>query len=187
LRQRPEYLLVGEVRGPEAMVAFQAMATGHIVYATMHADSARSAVYRLENNPINIPRIVLQSLDVVAVQAQVRVAGRRVRRLTEVVELAGIDPTSRELFTQSPFRWEPNGDRFEFSGRSPVLEKIANRLNWTPAQLRAEWARRTRLIERLAARSDLTYDEIGRIVMNYYARPDAVAKEYDAELVGVKH
>lgn len=186
LRQRPEYLLVGEVRGPEAMVAFQAMATGHIVFATMHADSARSAVYRLENDPIKIPRIVLQSLDVVAVQVQARVQGKRVRRMREVVELVGVDPQTRELYTHTPFHWDSINDRFIYGGKSPVLDKIAGRNNWKFPQLMEEWQRRTRLLEVLAQRPELTYEDIGRIVMNYYARPDQVALEFGIHLVEVK-
>ena len=56
LRQRPEYILVGEIRGREAYVLFQAMATGHATYSTFHADSAKSVIHRLESKPINIPQ-----------------------------------------------------------------------------------------------------------------------------------
>jgi flagellar protein FlaI len=64
LRQRPEYILVGEIRGREAYVLFQAMATGHTTYSTVHADSAKSLIHRLEGKPIEIPRALLQSLDI---------------------------------------------------------------------------------------------------------------------------
>ena len=67
LRQRPEYIIVGEIRGREAYVLFQAMATGHATYSTVHADSAHSLIHRLEGKPINIPRVMLQSLDVVSI------------------------------------------------------------------------------------------------------------------------
>ena len=65
LRQRPEYILVGEIRGKEAYVLFQAMATGHTTYSTVHADSTESLIHRLEGKPIEIPRVMLQSLDIV--------------------------------------------------------------------------------------------------------------------------
>ena len=64
LRQRPEYILVGEIRGREAYVLFQAMATGHTTYSTFHADSTRSLIHRLEGKPIDIPRVMLASLDI---------------------------------------------------------------------------------------------------------------------------
>ena len=80
LRQRPEYIIVGEVRGKEATVMFQAMATGHTAYGTMHADSVDSVIHRLEGDPINVPRTMLEALDIISVQIQTRVGGKRVRR-----------------------------------------------------------------------------------------------------------
>jgi len=68
LRQRPEYLIVGEVRGKEALTLFQAMSTGHTTYSTMHAGSVQSAINRLENEPINVPRVMISALDILCVQ-----------------------------------------------------------------------------------------------------------------------
>ncbi|MFH1014092.1 MAG: type II/IV secretion system ATPase subunit, partial [Thermoplasmatota archaeon] len=79
LRQRPEFILVGEIRGKEAYVLFQAMATGHTTYSTVHADSTKSLIHRLEGEPINIPRIMLQSLDIICIQTIARVKDKRAR------------------------------------------------------------------------------------------------------------
>ncbi|MEW6070854.1 MAG: type II/IV secretion system ATPase subunit, partial [Candidatus Thermoplasmatota archaeon] len=78
LRQRPQYLIVGEIRGSEAFTLFQAMATGHTTYSTMHADSVRSIIHRLENPPINLPRILLSALNIVVLQSQVMLGDRMV-------------------------------------------------------------------------------------------------------------
>ena len=174
LRQRPEYILVGEVRGAEATVAFQAMATGHAVYSTMHADSARSVVYRLENEPISIPRLVLQALDVIAIQAQTRVGGQRVRRVTEVVELVGMDPATKELLTNTVFRWDPAQDTFQFAGRSYMLERIAEERNWSAEQLEAEFQRRQRILRRMMARGVRDVRALTDIVKAYYRDPEAL-------------
>ncbi|MFW6385421.1 MAG: type II/IV secretion system ATPase subunit, partial [Halodesulfurarchaeum sp.] len=80
LRHRPEYIVVGEVRGREAMTLFQAMNTGHTTFSTMHADSVQTVINRLENEPINVPRAMIQSLDVLTVQTLAYVDGERVRR-----------------------------------------------------------------------------------------------------------
>ncbi|MGB1826860.1 MAG: type II/IV secretion system ATPase subunit, partial [Candidatus Poseidoniaceae archaeon] len=72
LRERPEYIIVGEIRGAEAYVLFQAMATGHCAYSTVHADSVPSLVHRLENKPIDIPRVLLPALEACAIQIQTR-------------------------------------------------------------------------------------------------------------------
>ncbi|MEC9333237.1 MAG: type II/IV secretion system ATPase subunit, partial [Candidatus Thermoplasmatota archaeon] len=75
LRERPEYIIVGEIRGAEAYVLFQAMATGHTTYSTFHADSIQSLVHRLENKPIEIPRVLIPALDGISIQIQTRIAG----------------------------------------------------------------------------------------------------------------
>jgi archaeal flagellar protein FlaI len=184
LRQRPEYILVGEVRGIEATVAFQAMATGHTVYSTMHADSARSVVYRLENEPINIPRLVLQALDVIAIQAQTRVKGKRVRRIMEVVELVGMDPATKELLTNTVFKWDPGTDAFEYAGRSYMLERIAQERNWTRAQVRQEFLRRQAVLRAMVAMGVKDVRQLTDLVKAYYRDPDVLAKELGVTVAG---
>lgn len=181
LRQRPDYILVGEVRGIEATVAFQAMATGHTVYSTMHADSARSVVYRLENDPINIPRLVLQALDVIAIQAQVRVKGRRVRRVREVVELVGMDPATRELLTNRVFSWDPAKDTFEEGARSYMLERVAAERNWSHDEVETEHARRTRLLAAMEAKGVRSVEDLIRVVRAYGRDPEKTLAEIDAD------
>ncbi|MDY7081424.1 MAG: ATPase, T2SS/T4P/T4SS family, partial [Halobacteria archaeon] len=104
LRQRPEYLVVGEVRGEEALTLFQAMSTGHTTYSTMHADSVDSAIHRLENPPISVPRSMLKALDIVSIQTQTFVGGERVRRNLKLVEIMGIDPKTRNIRTDDIFQ-----------------------------------------------------------------------------------
>ena len=81
LRQRPNYIVVGEVRGKETYTMFQAMATGHPTMSTMHADSVKSMVNRLENPPINTPRILLTALNFVIIQTHARIGDSIVRRI----------------------------------------------------------------------------------------------------------
>ena len=108
LRERPEYIIVGEIRGAEAYVLFQAMATGHCAYSTVHADSVASLVHRLENKPIDIPRVLLPALEGCVIQIQTRINGRRVRRTKQIVEIVGIDPNSMEIITNEVFPLECN-------------------------------------------------------------------------------
>ncbi len=86
MRQRPEYILVGEVRGSEAQTLFQAMSTGHTTFSTMHAGGVDAAIHRLENEPLNVPRNMLQALDIVSVQALTHRGYDRVRRCREIIE-----------------------------------------------------------------------------------------------------
>ncbi|DAC22622.1 MAG TPA: secretion system protein E, partial [Candidatus Poseidoniales archaeon] len=79
------------------------MATGHCSYSTVHADSAASLVHRLENKPIDIPRVLLPALEAIAIQIQTRINGRRVRRTKQIVEIVGVDPHSQEIITNEVF------------------------------------------------------------------------------------
>lgn len=125
LRQRPEYLLVGEVRGREAMSLFQAISTGHAAMATIHAANIQELLHRVENEPMNIPRALMESLDVVAFPGQVLSQGHRARRVRMVTEVVGLENKTNNLLTNNVFEWDATDDAFAFSGRSFVLEKIA--------------------------------------------------------------
>jgi archaeal flagellar protein FlaI len=167
LRQRPEYILVGEVRGAEASTLFQAMATGHATYSTIHADSASSAVYRLENPPIGVPRTMLATLGAIAVQIQARVGERNVRRLREIVEITGIDPQSGDLLTNNVFVWDPATDRHRYLGGSHVLSRFQARRGLSDEALEREWEDRTAVIEWMV-RTDLrTLKQVVAVVSEY--------------------
>ncbi len=181
LRQRPEYLLVGEVRGPEALTLFQAMATGHAVYSTMHADSVASAVYRLENPPINVPRMMLQTLDIVAIQAQVRIGERLGRRIRDVTEVVGFEPDTKELLTNTVFEWDALTDQHKYLGKSYVLEQVMEARNLTEQQVDAEWHRRIELLKWLLQNNVRHYAEVARIVNSYYRDPEGTMQRIRTE------
>ncbi len=174
LRQRPEYIIVGEVRGKEAYNLFQAMATGHAAYGTMHADSVDAVIHRLESDPINIPRNLLEALDVISIQIQTRVGGKRVRRTKQLAEIVGIDPHTREILTNEVFRWQPKDDSFRFSGVSYVLERIQVEKGMTPQQMKQEMENRVEIIKYMIRHSVRNYRDVARIVSSYYKDPASV-------------
>lgn len=191
LRQRPEYLLLGEVRGQEAYVLFQAMATGHTVYSTMHADSVASAVHRLESRPLEIPRNMLANLDFVVIQGETRVGadpdqepdrvgGRRVRKVREIVELTGIDPRTGELLTNRVFHWDNVEQRFRYSGSSFVLGRVADDMRLGEDGLRRELDRRIRVLNALQRKSVRDIASFSRVVSRYSIDPDALLAELEA-------
>ncbi|KAA0000359.1 MAG: secretion system protein E [Thermoplasmata archaeon] len=181
LRQRPEYILVGEIRGEEAVVLFQAMATGHTVYSTMHADSIFSVVHRLEGEPINIPRIQLQALDIVAIQGLMRIGKKRVRRIKEVVEVVGIDPTTDDILTNDVFRWNPRKDTFDYYGKGHVMDRIAEQRNWTDRELNEEFNRRVEVIKWMVEKGIKHYVDVGAIIAAYYKNPEKVLERIREE------
>jgi Type IV secretory pathway, VirB11 components, and related ATPases involved in archaeal flagella biosynthesis len=168
LRHRPEYLLVGEVRGAEAQTLFQAMNTGHTTLSTIHADSIETAVTRLENEPIGLPRTMVESLDLLAVQTQRRLDDRRVRRAEQIAEFRGIDDRTDDLDYAETVTWQPESDSFSRS-HSEVLESIRAERGWEPAELRAELTAREELLESLRERSVTDYREFTASIAEYYA------------------
>lgn len=184
LRQRPQYLIVGEVRGLETYTMFQAMATGHTVYSTMHADSVKSMVHRLENPPINLPRILLSSLNVVIIQAQVKVGKGVARRVRSIVEVVGVEPDTNELITNEVYKWNSAEDKFEYNGHSFMFEKIQSLKNMSSAQMREEFKRRVEIVEWMGKTNVRHYKDVARIVSGYYKDPDTLMRQIRSELYG---
>ncbi|MEE8232172.1 MAG: type II/IV secretion system ATPase subunit [Thermoplasmata archaeon] len=172
LRQRPQYLMVGEVRGKESYVVFQAMATGKSAYTTFHADDVQSMVHRLENDPINLPRALVAALDIVLLQSQVKVGTEMTRRVKSLTEIIGVDPESDELITNSAYTWNPADDSFSFSGHSYVYEKIQTARNWTPKRMEQEVKRRLELFQYMERTGVKSYRDVARIASAYYKDPE---------------
>ena len=187
LRERPEYIIVGEIRGAEAYVLFQAMATGHTTYSTFHADSIQSLVHRLENKPIEIPRVLIPALDGISIQIQTRVGGKRVRRNKGIIEIIGIDPHSHELLTNEAFRWDNTVDEFVFTGKSYIFEKIMMKANLNRVEIMDETKRRQLVIEWCLKKGIRDYKDFAKVVAEYYVHPeDVMRRVYEDMQVGGK-
>jgi len=174
LRQRPNYIIVGEVRGKETYTMFQAMATGHTTYSTMHADSVKSMVNRLENPPINTPRILLSALNNVIIQVQARTDKGIVRRLKQVLEIVGFEPETNELITNTVYEWDPGTDKFVFKGHSFLFDKIMEVRNYTHDEMDAEFQRRVAVIHYLVENKINDHRQLWRLVSGYYKDPNEV-------------
>jgi len=174
LRQRPEYLVVGEVRGKEALTLFQAMSTGHVTYSTIHADSVASVVHRIENAPMDVPRNMLSALDLVCVQAQARIGGQRIRRSKQIIEILDIDPRTNELITNEVFRWTPSTDEIRYSGKSYILEEIMEERGWSESRMKEELKRRQELLEWMRLKMIRHYKDVSKMLISYFRDPEAV-------------
>lgn len=177
LRQRPEYLIVGEIRGVEGLTLFQAMSTGHTCFSTMHAGSIENAVYRLENAPINVPRVMLTALDFMLLQGQVDSATGPARRMVSLTELSGIDPHSRNLRTNEVFRYDPTTDGFASAANSNVIESARGKLGWSRARLDEELSARRSVLARLVERKERHYTDVARAVRDFNARRELATAE----------
>ncbi len=164
MRQRPTYLVVGEVRGKETYALFQAMATGHTTYATIHADSMESLLNRLENEPMNIPRVLVSYLNIVIFINFVRLDGRLVRRITEVDEIVGIDGKTDEILYNRVFKYDPETDSFEYTGTSRLYDRIMEQRSYNRREFEKEIAERRELLKQQAEAGNVDNEEIARLI-----------------------
>jgi len=173
LRHRPEYIVVGEVRGEEAMTLFQAMNTGHTTYSTMHADSVQTVINRLENDPINVPRAMIQSLDILCVQTLTHVGDERVRRNRVIAEIEGIDQRTGDLDYSTAFEWNPTSDSFD-QRDSNILDEIQDERGWSRSELLRELQNRKAVLQYLVEQDVTDYRRFTALVNEYYAQPERV-------------
>jgi len=171
LRQRPNTIIIGEIRGEEGNIAFQAMQTGHGVISTFHAASMTQLIQRLTGDPIKVPRPFLDNLRVVVIQAAVRAPDKRmVRRIISINEVVGYDPSSSSFSFIEAFRWNPATDTFEFPGNmnSFILEQIIAVKRGIPYNRRqeiyAEVRRRAAILENLHKKGVKNYYEFFRLL-----------------------
>ena len=164
LRQRPEYILVGEVRGREAYTLFQAMATGHITFSTIHADSVDTVVRRLTKPPIDIPLMLLDSLDILCIQKIVKLGKKRVRRCIQISEVKEVDFEDEMLDTTDLFKWR-RPDVFEFGGESEVFIDTMDKLGLEEGEILDEFMSRRRVLEWLRVKSGFV--DVQRTLFEY--------------------
>jgi flagellar protein FlaI len=177
LRQRPDFIIVGEVRGAEAYTLFQAMSTGHLGMSTLHAESVESAVYRLESEPMNVPRTLISGIDIITIQKRVEHVDKPTRRTVTASEIVGLDPRSKEILTNEVYKWNPAKDTFEFTGRSYLVERIAEKKGISTNEANEEIQRRTRVLEWMRERDVRKYLEVSDKIRQYYENPERVYKE----------
>ena len=176
-RQNPDYMIVGEVRGKEAFVLFQGMASGHSSLSTIHADSVDTLVRRLQTPPIELSPTLVNSLDCVAIATHTVVRGQETRRVREIVEIVNVNRDGSTLIN-TPFIWNPSDDRFYFKKQSKVFEKISARRGIPLAKLQQEFAIRSRLLFELYKRGVFSFDDVGAVINNYYKNPVGVLTKY---------
>ncbi|MCK4247458.1 MAG: type II/IV secretion system ATPase subunit, partial [Methanomicrobia archaeon] len=174
--QRPEYVIVGEVRGEEAYTLFQAIATGHAAMGTIHADSPQGVIHRLESEPINVPRILIKNIDCIILEQRAKIKDRLVRRITQIVEVIDLDPTTNEVITNTLYEWNPFEDTFRFSGRSYLLEKMSERIGVSPEDIEKEIKNRKKVLEWMRDNNIRFYKDVADVIASYYKDPQSVLR-----------
>jgi flagellar protein FlaI len=186
LRQRPEFIIVGEVRGGEAFTLFQAIAVGHAALGTIHAGSMDELLARVESNPMNVPRSLFSNLDVVIFPMLIMKGERSVRRLATIIEMLELDRDSGDLITNTAFKWLPDVDEFQYQGRSFLFDKIKDTHGVSKDVLNQELKDRTAFLLWMQEAGIRDYSEVTEQIRAYYRDKPAVMKQVEgpSEIVG---
>lgn len=174
LRQRPDIIIVGEVRGAEAYTLFQAMATGHGGFSSIHADSIKATITRLTSEPMNIPNeLISTSLDLVLLQLKLKLGDRSVRRVMQVAEIVGVDEATGEFVFNDAFKWDPARDLHVSMGRSISFEKIRKRYGERMEHITHEITKRKAVLEWMVRNNIRRHNDVANVIKQFYSNPDA--------------
>ena len=180
LRMRPDYIIVGEIRGEEAYTLFQAIATGHSGLSTMHAENVDYAIKRLSLPPMDIPKPLIPVMNAFAHIARVKIGERVQRRVVAVYEMLEYDRSTDEMVMHKVFEWDPTSDSHVYAGTSRLFERISEERFVGLGKLEEELKRRERLISLLARRGQRSFEQVSRVVRNYYFNPEATYRLVEA-------
>ncbi len=183
VRQRPDYIIVGEVRGEEAYTLFQAMATGHLGMCTMHAESVESAINRLESEPMNIPKPLIAMTSVIMVMNRTEIDGKPARRIGTTTEIIKFDSGKNNILTEDVFNWDPKFDRYTSSGKSIFMERQMTKMGIDEEEVRRELGRRQAVLEWMTHEGIRRYTDVANVIREYYANPGRV---FQKARVGLK-
>ncbi|HXZ24023.1 MAG TPA: type II/IV secretion system ATPase subunit [Methanomassiliicoccales archaeon] len=171
LRSRPDYIVIGEIRGEEGRVAYQAMQTGIPVMATFHAASATKFIQRFTGDPIRVPMTFIDNLNVLLLQSAVNVNGRFLRRVTAVEEFIGFSAETNGVLTRNVFKWDPRTDKMLFRGmnNSYILEEKVALLHGfsNKKDIYGELNRRAKIVTRAAEEGVLGYQQVNEMLRGF--------------------
>jgi len=177
LRQRPDRVIVGEVRGKEAITLFTALNTGHSGFGTLHSNTARETITRLINPPMNVPSIMIPALDFIIMQNRMyRPEGGSIRRITEVAEIVGMEEGNVQL--NRVFEWNNVVDKVEYVGiASQTLRKMAELRGMSITEIEEEIEKRRLVLEYMADNNIRSIGEVGKWIHEYYRDQDEVLEK----------
>jgi flagellar protein FlaI len=182
-RQNPDYVIVGEVRGKEAYVMFQGMASGHPCIGTIHAGSLGDVVKRLQSPPIELSPSLIESLDVIIVLINVKEQEKSMRRVKEIVEVQSIEPNTGRAHTLEIFGWIPSQDIFkENITNSDVMRRISFQEGLSYPKLMEDFEKRKRFLLWMQRHNVVQFDEVSRLVNLYYKDNSTVMKWVEKDI-----
>jgi len=182
-RQNPDYVIVGEVRGKEAYVMFQGMASGHSSIGTIHAGSIEDVIKRLETPPIELSPSLIETLDLVIVMVNAKEKGKSARRVKNIVEIESVDPKTGNPHTIKTFDWIPSNDSFgsNLEG-SYLLKRIAFDKGMKYEYMENEIKNRVKILQWMRKFAVTDYKEVCKLINIYYKEPSIIMEWVDKNL-----
>ncbi|MFP3281212.1 MAG: type II/IV secretion system ATPase subunit, partial [Vulcanisaeta sp.] len=175
LRMRPDYLIVGEIRGEEAYVLFQAVNTGHSGMSTMHAESFEAAVNRLMSPPMNIPPAYIPAMSIFVMIKRVKIGGRLTRRVTEVGE---VYMDGDKIRFNTVFKWNPRNDTHEsYVSNSVLVRQISDMTGKDVDEVLMEIGTRSKIVSWMVENGIFNFEDVSTYVQTYYTNPDKVLSQ----------
>ncbi|HLP79809.1 MAG TPA: type II/IV secretion system ATPase subunit [Acidobacteriota bacterium] len=172
LRSRPNYIIVGEIRGQEGNIAFQAMQTGHPVMSTFHAGNVTTMIQRITGEPINVPITFVDNLNICLIQQAVFQNGRSMRRVISITELERYYAPEAKMVTRQVFDWDPSADKHTFRGlfNSYILEtKIAKLMGLADTrEIYKELTLRTKILDRMVEERIFNYFDVWDVIKRFH-------------------
>jgi archaeal flagellar protein FlaI len=174
-RQTPDYVIVGEVRGKEAFVMFQGMASGIPAMGTMHAGRVEDVVYRLETPPINLSPSLIDTLDLVIIMTHAREKGESSRRVKEVDEIMSVDSSTGKARDVKLYYWLPEKDDFgKYAGESWFLQEMTRMKGSTPSEINKDLENRKLVLDWMQKKGITNFKEVSAILTEYFKNPQSV-------------
>jgi flagellar protein FlaI len=172
MRMRPDYLIIGEIRGEEAFTLFQAIATGHSGMSTLHAESIDYAVKRIISPPMNIPLFLVPMMNIFLLIKRIKIGERAVRRIVTVAEATGVDEASGQVTFNVVYKYNPISMRIEKVGESELLRAISQERYIPQRSMEEELQRRKTVLELLVKNNVNRFEDVSKVVRDYYLRPE---------------
>ena len=173
-RQRPSYIVLGEVRGDEGLTLFQAMSSGHTAFTTFHANNANELVQRFTGDQIGVDAPAFEQLDLVCNQEQVRVDGSQVRRSTEIKEVIGYNDETDDVEFRDMYSWVPSEDEFDAAESSTVMSDIREKNGWNNVEFQREFIKRKAVLAYLVREGYSDYSEVAGTIQAFMNDPDTI-------------
>jgi flagellar protein FlaI len=177
LRQRPDFIIVGEIRGEEAYALFQAMATGHLGLTTIHAEDVQGVLHRLTTKPMNIPQTQVENLNAISIVRRLVVNNVSLRRTISVSEMLGWDKEKNDFKIQEIFKWDTRKRHLPQSSKKPIARQNSTQWGYSQEEIDQELQMRQTILEYMVRKHIRSYEEVSKLVLDYFSDPQQIYRK----------